>query len=534
MTIIEAMHDDRFFYRTMKGSRAEWTWGAWEVFLKGLFALPMVSSEIKLFHDCTQLEQPPAERARESFVICGRRSGKSFISAIIAVYLATFRDWRAVLSPGERGYIFILAVDKLQARVVRDYVRAILNSVPSFRKLIESETVEEIRLTNGVSLAVKTSSFRSVRGYTLLACILEEIGFWRSEDSANPDVEVLKAVRPALATVEDSILLAISTPYARSGALWEAYKDHFGRLDGPLVWRAPSLTMNPTLDPARIEAELAADPEAASEWYAVFRTDISAFIPVDLVESVIVPGRYELLPAAAVHYYAFADPSGGRQDSFTLAISHRDSLSGRIVLDVLHERRPPFNPEAVAEEYAGVVKNYGVGEISGDRFAGSWVSGAFEKYGVLYKPSEKTASELYLESLALLASGSVELLDHKRLKGQLANLERRTRPGGRDLITHGPGLHDDCANAAAGVLVLAAQEAGGREGRVMSISGRSVSSSSSSSEPEESGGGRVFTSGAGRSGRDIDLEESFRRAIMHDNVDKAKSERDKRPPEDRD
>jgi len=34
-------------------------------------------------------------------------------------------------------------------------------------------------------------------------------------------------------------------------------------------------------------------------------------------------------------------------------------------------------------------------------------------------------------------------------------LERRARSGGKDLVTHYPGGHDDVANAAAGALVAA-------------------------------------------------------------------------------
>src|SRR5215813_7819439 len=44
-----------------------------------------------------------------------------------------------------------------------------------------------------------------------------------------------------------------------------------------------------------------------------------------------------------------------------------------------------------------------------------------------------------------------------RLVAELCGLERRTAWGGRDSIDHGPGGHDDLANAVAGVLVVAAQ-----------------------------------------------------------------------------
>ena len=64
-------------------------------------------------------------------------------------------------------------------------------------------------------------------------------------------------------------------------------------------------------------------------------------------------------------------------------------------------------------------------------------------------------SDLYVDLLPLLNSRRIELLDHPRLVTQLCGLERRTARGGRDSIDHGPGGHDDLANAIAGVAALA-------------------------------------------------------------------------------
>jgi len=63
--------------------------------------------------------------------------------------------------------------------------------------------------------------------------------------------------------------------------------------------------------------------------------------------------------------------------------------------------------------------------------------------------------------LPLINSQQVELLDQPKLISQLCSLERRTARGGRDSIDHPPGAHDDVANAAAGVLVLATAAARG-------------------------------------------------------------------------
>jgi phage terminase large subunit-like protein len=186
------------------------TWRSWAVYLQALFGLGIDDAkDRRLFRECTGLAKPPAEAVRESFVICGRRSGKSYISAIIASFLAAFRDWRPYLSPGERGWIFVIANDKAQAGIIKAYISGIFHRVACLRTLIEKETVETLELRNDVNIAVKTASFRSLRGYTILCAILEEIAFWRSEESANPDRETVAAVRPALATIPESLLIGI-------------------------------------------------------------------------------------------------------------------------------------------------------------------------------------------------------------------------------------------------------------------------------------------------------------------------------------
>jgi hypothetical protein len=69
--------------------------------------------------------------------------------------------------------------------------------------------------------------------------------------------------------------------------------------------------------------------------------------------------------------------------------------------------------------------------------------------------SAKPKSDIYRDMLPLLNSGQCRLLDNPRLVLQLCALERRTARGGKDSIDHGPGQHDDIANAVAGAIVLA-------------------------------------------------------------------------------
>jgi hypothetical protein len=130
--------------------------------------------------------------------------------------------------------VMVVTPDRKQARVIMRYVGAILRSVKMLSRLIQAERQEGIDLNNSVTIEVATASFRTTRGYTIVAAIIDEIAFLRSEDSANPDTEIINAIRPAMATVPGAVLLCSSSPYARRGALWRAWRAHYGRERDPL------------------------------------------------------------------------------------------------------------------------------------------------------------------------------------------------------------------------------------------------------------------------------------------------------------
>ena len=454
MPILQTMTEPDLFGPWFAGP----TWQPWRAFLSALFGLPMSEAWAALYREHTGRTEPPTTAAREGWVIVGRRGGKSRIAALVAVYLACLRDYRDVLAPGEVGTLAVIAADRRQARVVMRYIRAFLD-VPILRQLVKAESKEAIELTNRTVIEVHTASFRAVRGYTLIGVIADEIAFWSvDEAAADPDKEILNGLRPGLATT-GGLLLCISSPYARRGELWTNYQRHFGTDHDPvLVWQAPTAAMNPSVD-AQVIADAYADDEssAAAEYGAEFRRDIEAYISREQVEALVVPGRRQLPVSLEVSYRAFVDPSGGSADSMTLAITHRERRSGtnRIILDVALEVKPPFSPDAVCRDVAEVLRAYHVGVVTGDRYAGEWPRERFRRYGIGYTCSEQAKSDLYRDLLPHLNAGTVELLDHPRLVGQLASLERHTTRAGKDSIDHPPRGHDDVANAVAGALLLA-------------------------------------------------------------------------------
>ena len=374
--------------------------------------------------------------------------------ALIAVYLACCRDYTPHLAPGEVATIPIVAADRKQARTIFRYVLGLLQKVPALKAMVGDTTADSVEVAGNVVIEIHTATYRGVRGYTLAAILVDEVAFLRSDDtSANPDEEILAAVRPGLSSIPGSMLLIASSPYAKRGALYAAFRQHWAKDDARvLVWRGTSREMNPTLDPVVVKQAYEDDPaRAAAEYGAEFRDDVAAFVAREVVDACTVPGRYELPPISTVRYVAFVDPSGGSADSMTLAIAHREA--GLAVLDAVREVRPPFSPDAVVQDFAALLKSYRVSRVRGDRYAGEWAREPFRKIGIAYDLSEKPKSDIYRDLLPKLNSAQVELLDLPRVGKQLCDLERRTARGGRDSIDHPPGGHDDVANAVAGVLL---------------------------------------------------------------------------------
>ncbi len=457
---------------------------AWKVFLKAAFGEPLDEAERAIYQQCTGRTEEFAEAVREIWLICGRRAGKSQIVAFLAVYLACFRKYTR--SKGERIIGMVLAADREQAGVIMTYISEMLHSNKRLESLIARrgkqfrETQKSITLTTGITIRVNTSNYRRVRGYTIAFVLCDEIAFWESEDAANPDHEVLKALRPALGTTR-GMLVCLSSPYAQKGELYKTYIRHFARDDSKiLVWKAATRVMNPTFPQEDIDAAIEEDPQAAAaEYGAEFRTDVKALFDPAVVQA-CVASHAERARVEGTSYRAFVDPAGGSgQDSMTLAIAHTETIedgattqtgataSGSVtveVLDVVREIRPPFNPDEATKELCEVVKGYGINTVTGDRYAGEWPRERFRAHGISYDIAEQTKGEIYKSLLPLVNGRRAELLTNARLVAQLQALERRVGRGGKDSIDHPPNGHDDVANAAAGALVSG--DAGGIRYRV--------------------------------------------------------------------
>ena len=99
MNLLQAMADPNLFGRQFSGP----SWAPWRAFIATLFGLPVPLDQLELARECTGLSEAPTSPVREAWIVAGRRAGKSRIFALIAVYLATFRNWCGVLLLASAG-----------------------------------------------------------------------------------------------------------------------------------------------------------------------------------------------------------------------------------------------------------------------------------------------------------------------------------------------------------------------------------------------------------------------------------------------
>ncbi|MBM5813120.1 MAG: hypothetical protein FJ191_14380, partial [Gammaproteobacteria bacterium] len=413
------------------GSFAGPTWSAWRALIAGAFGQPLDAGQRAVFRELTARE-PPGEPVRELWIVAGRRGGKSRIAAGLAVALAACHDWPAAV--GEVPAVLYLAADREQARVAFGYARGLLRSGPLLAPEVGEELRDRIVLRSGVELQIATADHRRVRGRSLACAVLDEVAHWPTgPESVTPDVETVAALRPALATFEHSLLIAISTPYAQRGVLFEMHRRYFGQPDARvLVARAPSRVLNPSLPEHVVAEALSRDPQAAgAEYLAQFRSDVASFLDAELVDSLTRSGPRELSRVAVLPdggppvYVAALDVSGGRGDATAAAVAHREGQ--RIVVDAVRRWPAPHDPATVAVQVATFLDGYGLSVAASDRYAAEISRSLYRSAGVTLVDAPHSRSDAYLRLLPMLTAGRVELPPEPVLRHELLGLERRTR-----------------------------------------------------------------------------------------------------------
>lgn len=207
------------------------------------------------------------ERPKRALLLCSRQSGKSTVTALLAL-------WTAIYQPG--SLILLLSPSQRQSQELFRTVMAFhakLHGVPP----LVAESALRAELSNGSRILALPGSGegRTVRGYSGVAlAIIDEAA--RVEDG------LFGAIRPMLATVDGSLVM-LTTPAGKRGEFHRAWNEGEG-------WHRVKIPASacPRLNPEFLSEELREmGPQIYRQEYDPldFVEDVEAIFPVDMIDA---------------------------------------------------------------------------------------------------------------------------------------------------------------------------------------------------------------------------------------------------------
>ena len=444
--------------------------------LKAIYGEPLDATELEVFKLCTGRESyTPGRTFSEVTIISGRQSGKdSRIACPIVCYEAVLGEHEHLLEGGAPVRIVLVAQDAASTDNAFSYIRAGFER-PDLKPYVKKVLTRKIELKSGLAIECFACTKSSMRGRVIPCGVMDELGFFRLEGSANSDVEVQEGLKGGQLTVVSPKLVKISTPYMKSGVLHDDFKSYYGSTsEDVLVWQSTSGAMNPKITSAQLAraARTTDSVRYRREYEAIFSEDLTTFLSDAWIDSAIATGVREIPPSVEVKPVFAVDTSGGGADAFTLAgvVAVGRDADRHVTQVVMRGWEKPrvghVSLEGAVKEISDLVKSYGVSKVYGDRFTGRVYVEMFQRHGITYefpvvkqvgdlhplKDTEKKQdvtevymdrSMIYLEAESFFAQGRIKILDHAKLTRELRNLERRPSAGGKDKVDHPRGQHDD-------------------------------------------------------------------------------------------
>ena len=194
------------------------SWSPWIAILRAAFGLPLDEQQQQVFNRVAGGRDPPSQRVKELWSVCGRRSGKTRMAAAISVYIAAIEQHK--LAPGEVGYVLLLAASKAQAygrvSVRRRFPRSLADPASANtghdRRRGAAQGQRRHRRARG--------QYRTIRGRTLLAVVGDETASGEPRTRPSPTSKSSVPARPRSPRAADCG--SVSAPVIRNAACFTA------------------------------------------------------------------------------------------------------------------------------------------------------------------------------------------------------------------------------------------------------------------------------------------------------------------------
>ena len=274
----------------------------------------------------------------------GRRSGKTFMSAVAAVYMCFVQDEFFIrkVRKGEKWYIIAVANDLGQSKIALDNVRQLILNSP-FREEITRETSLDIEISNNCVFQAIPASARASRGKAVVAILQDELAFSIEGDMNRGAEAMYTALSPSIAQFgKYGKIIELSSPWLTSGLFFEHFTQaESGDFPGMEARQIPTWEINPSLPFGCDFLERARKKDEESfliEFGAQFRRNNSVLIAPEIVDIAVNKERNILLPSREYMgtYVLALDPDrgGAGRDSYVACIVHYEGE--RLVVDKFH------------------------------------------------------------------------------------------------------------------------------------------------------------------------------------------------------
>lgn len=399
--------------------------------------------------------EAPTSPPRVVGAVCGRGSGKTrFFGAYRLLHLALTVDLSG-LPHGEDAVCPIVAPDLATARHTLAFARGAAEELLPDAILEASRDRFAIRREGRKRVVIEAKAAsaggKAIRGRSMPGALLEELAFFFDADHRVNDIEVFRALQPRI--MSGGQLLCISSPWARSGVLWDLYSDNYGHPHGALVGHAPTLLMREG-GPGYAEiAEAVAsmrrtDPEnARREFDAEFlSTNASAYFDQRAIEQAIDktitldddPDDPEMRhvqisprPGLLVH---FGGDLGFTRDSAASVGIERGELYRVCDLKEYRPKRGPLKPSTTVHAIAERIRVAGGDCMVADAHYRETVREHLTEAGLdlVHAPEGATGkAEAHSTARTVLHSGLARIPDYPRFLRQMQQLEARPTSGGQ-------------------------------------------------------------------------------------------------------
>lgn len=407
----------------------------------------------------------------------GRRSSKTFMAAVCAVYMCFVKDavYRKRVRKGEKWYIVTVANDLQQAKIALNNIRQLITGSPLAREIVR-ETAMEIEISNNCVFQAIPASARASRGKAVAGIIMDELAFSLEGDANRGAKAIFDALSPSIAQFgDDGKIIELSSPWLTDGLFYEHFRQaQDGEMQGMEALQIPTWEINPNLPWGCAFLENARKKDEESFWVefgAQFRGNLSCLLASEIVDAAINKDRGILLPKRELMgtYVLSLDPARGGvgRDDYTACIVHYEGEM--LVVDKFHAFLADFEINGKKEVNIRAVEDwirehhviYGFESIVLDQFNSS---ATIQSLSADYPIEELTWSvstkmKAFSKMKELFNSGLVELYHHEKAIKQLKNLNVVYKSSGQWAVTGGKesGI-DDYAFALAAAVLQASKE----------------------------------------------------------------------------